>query len=477
MVMLERAKATLIISEKPMRNIFFLQTIVVFLFAGSAVAEEPASSVVLYDFEAKDALAGWENLVLEQSKEQEPAVKLEQAAEHATSGKQSLKLTFAGGNWPTVTTTKMDDAWLHFQTFHADVFAPRACLVGFTIFQEKSQRGEGWDPLISRWTKTAILRKGENHIAAALPQPNDYAIHAKWGKVVRFEIFMYSPHEGESIYIDKISLSSEKLPPPIEKSFTVAGTDIRLSGKSSADAVIALGKQFKEKWTPPASQNVAQIEEQMRAKISELKKTHPQAVLAIFRDGEKGYAGWKDAYFNSHGPDGNYVDRARNGGKSTTYEVFMRHRSPVMQVDLSSIPVGANILAARLVVVRSTPAPSDRDPEKEPTMWVVEPCNRPWDEYEVNAFEFAKDKFWKAVGGMAWDSDADFEPVFLAHGPSQGKDSSWDFSEAVRYWTSGKHPNHGFMLHGDSHDYMKIYSREAEKIQDRPAVMVIYEGK
>jgi hypothetical protein len=468
-----------------MRNIFSLPTIVLLLLVGTAVAEEPASTI-LYDFEAKDALAAWENLVLEQSKEQEPAVKLEQVAEYATSGKQSLKLTFSGGNWPTVTTTKVDDAWLRYQTFHADVFAARPCLVGFTVFQEKSERGEGWEPLISRWTKTALLQKGANHITAALPQPNDYAIHAKWGKVVRFEIFMYAPHAGESIYIDKISLSSEKLPPSVETTFTVAGTDIRLTGKSSADAVIALGKQFKDKWKPSQSQSVAQFEEQMRAKFAELKKTHPRAVLAILRDGEKGfdptdpnrvYAGWKDAYFNSHGPDGNYLDRARNGGKSTTYEVFMRHRSPVMRVDLSSIPAGASILAARLVVVRSTPAPSDRDPEKEPTMWAVEPCNRPWEEYEVNAFEFAKGKFWKAVGGMEWQQDADFEPVFLAHGPSQGKDSSWDFIHAVRYWTDGKHENQGFMLHGDSHDYMKIHSREAEKIEDRPAVIVIYEPK
>ena len=58
-------------------------------------------------------------------------------------------------------------------------------------------------------------------------------------------------------------------------------------------------------------------------------------------------------------------------------------------------------------------------------MWAVEPCNRPWDEYEVNAFEFAKDKFWQTVGGMEWQKEADFEPVFLAHGPSQGKDSWW----------------------------------------------------
>ena len=110
-------------------------------------------------------------------------------------------------------------------------------------------------------------------------------------------------------------------------------------------------------------------------------------------------------------------------------------------------------------------------------MWAVEPCNRPWEEYEVNAFEFAKDKFWRTVGGMEWQKEADFEPVFLAHGPGQGTDSSWDSIHAVRYWTDGKHPNHGFMLHGDSHDYMKIHSREAETIENRPAVMVIYEGK
>src|SRR6185503_7481998 len=136
-----------------MRNIFSLQTIALLLFAGVAAAEESASAI-LYDFEAKDSLEGWENLVLPQSKEREPAVKMEQVSDHATSGKQCLKLTFAGGNWPTVTTTKVDDAWLRYQTFHADVFAARPCLVGFTVFQEKSERGEGWEPLISRWTKT-----------------------------------------------------------------------------------------------------------------------------------------------------------------------------------------------------------------------------------------------------------------------------------------------------------------------------------
>ena len=47
-------------------------------------------------------------------------------------------------------------------------------------------------------------------------------------------------------------------------------------------------------------------------------------------------------------------------------------------------------------------------------MWVVEPCNRPWVEQEVNAFQYAKGKFWKQVGGFNWGDDPDFLPMFLA---------------------------------------------------------------
>jgi hypothetical protein len=62
-------------------------------------------------------------------------------------------------------------------------------------------------------------------------------------------------------------------------------------------------------------------------------------------------------------------------------------------------------------------------------------------------------------------------------GPGQPQVNSWDFAEAVRFWTSGKHANHGFMLHGDSKDYMIAHTREATIIKDRPAVLVIYEPK
>ena len=43
--------------------------------------------------------------------------------------------------------------------------------------------------------------------------------------------------------------------------------------------------------------------------------------------------------------------------------------------------------------------------------------------------------------------------------------------------TSGDHPNHGFMLHGDSRDYMIGHGREAKDLKNRPAVLVIYEPK
>jgi hypothetical protein len=446
-------------------------------------ADPPPREKLLFDFEAPADLDAWSNLSLPGGKE--PAVRIERSAAHATSGKHSLKLTFAGGTWPTVTTTNVLADWAPYQTFRADVTVERPCVIGFTALQEKSARGGGWEELVSRWTKTAFLRPGKNTVVASVPQPNDYSIHPKWGKVVRFEIFLYRPRAGETVHVDNVRLTAEKAPARPLTKFTLAGTDWSFTGPDSARAVIALGKKLKGRWSPPTPRTVEQVEADFRERYAELKKKHPRAALAVLRDGEKGYdptspgkvyAGWKDAYWNSHGPDGNFVDRAANRGKSASHEVFMRHRSPLMRVDLSSIPPGSNILAAQLVIVRANPKVlDDHNPQKKATMWVVEPCNRPWEEYEVNAFEYARGRFWKEVGGMHWGDDPDFRPTFLAHGPGQGKVNTWDFTEAVRYWTSGKQPNHGFMLHGDSHDYMIAHAREAKARADRPAVLVVYE--
>ena len=56
-----------------------------------------------------------------------------------------------------------------------------------------------------------------------------------------------------------------------------------------------------------------------------MKKRYPKAVLTTLPDGEKGYdpahpekvyGGWKDAYWNSHGPDTAFAERVRNQGRN-----------------------------------------------------------------------------------------------------------------------------------------------------------------
>jgi hypothetical protein len=448
-----------------------------------------SEELVLFDFEEAGDLKAWTNLELSDAKMKEPAAVIERSIDKASSGKHSLKITFAGGAWPTLTTTSVPADWNAWNTFHADVWVSRPCVVGFTVLQEQSKRGEGYEEAVSRWTRTAFLKAGKNQFSAALRPAIGNTLDPRRGKVVRFELFLYNPHAGEAIYLDNIRLSKTKDEQPAAKmAFTVAGTDWVLNGVNStgvlsAGAVMELGKKLKADWAKSEDQTVAQLEEEFAAQYAELKKKHPRAVLAVLRDGEKGYdpaqpdkvyAGWKDAYFSSHGPDGLFRARAENRSQGETQEIFMRHRSPLMRVDLSSMPAGSQILAARLIVVR---AREERDPRKNPTMWVVEPCNRPWEEREVNAFQYARDKFWKEVGGFHWGDDPDFLPVFLAYGPGRGKVNWWDFTQAVRFWTSGDHPNHGFMLHGDSQDYMTGYTRKAKDVKNRPAVLVIYEPK
>jgi len=454
--------------------------------ASAEEAKPPPEETLLFDFEEQADLKAWSNLELPDARRKEPAAKIEHSTENATRGKHSLKITFAGGRWPTITTTQVPGDWMPYWTFRADVTASRHCVVGFTVLQEKSQRGGGWDPTVSRWTKTEFLKPGRNTVTGTLHDPNQYSINTKLGKVVRFEIFMYSPHEGESIYVDNIRLSTAKdVQPKAITKFPVLGTDLVVSGEISG--VRELGQKLKPRWKKPEKNKLEQVEAEFRTLYDELKKKHPGAVLAVLRDGEKGYdpvhpdrvyAGWKDAYWSSHGPDGMTVERSTNTGRESGHEVFMRHRSPLMRVDLSSIPKGSEILAARLIIVRAYDRPVKEHHPDQPNMWVVEPCNRPWEEYEVNAYEYAKDRFWKAIGGWHYGDDPDFLPVYLAHGPSQGKVNTWDFTHAVRFWTDGKHANHGFMLHGDAGDWFpRAHSRETKEIKDRPAVLVIYDPR
>jgi hypothetical protein len=106
------------------------------------VAAAPGEKVV-YDFEDPSGIKTWSNVVLPGARDKEPPVTIEQSTDHATAGRHSLKLTFSGGLWPTVATEAVSQDWLAYKTFKADVTVSRSCVVGFTLLQERSQRGDG----------------------------------------------------------------------------------------------------------------------------------------------------------------------------------------------------------------------------------------------------------------------------------------------------------------------------------------------
>ena len=201
-----------------MHRRFLLSPLLILLALVLAEAAPPAAPAVkekvLFNFENPDDLKTWSNLELPDAREKEPVpVKLQLSDEHAASGKyRSLKLTFGRGTGRPSPQRRCWTTGPFYQTFRADVTVDRPCVIGFTALQEKSSRGGDWDASVSRWTKTALLRKGINHVAGIVPGPNDYSINAKWGKVVRFEIFLYRPHDGESVFVDNIRLTTEKLP-------------------------------------------------------------------------------------------------------------------------------------------------------------------------------------------------------------------------------------------------------------------------
>jgi hypothetical protein len=301
--------------------------------------------------------------------------------------------------------------------------------------------------------------------------------------------------------VDNIRLSTERVWPKLT-TFKVLGTNLSVSG------VEELGAKLNGDWKKPEPGSADELEAEFRAKLDELKKAHPAAVLAIFREGQAGFeaknpakafSGWADTHVNAHSPDGPNEGRTQVSGGYDRIEAFMRHRSALMRIDLSSILAGSEILAARLVIqgegtgsfsgppekvpVPVPPGdthrfPEDGKTEPVPNMWAAEACNRPWVEGEANGYEYAKGKYWRQTGGMDWDGETcDFLPLFVAHGPSQGPTSWWDFTEAVRFWTAGSHPNHGFMLHGTGSPYMHMFTKEHKDPKLRPALYVIYEPK
>jgi len=450
---------------------------------------------VLFDFESAADAKEWTPRTMPEYADPGPAPTVSISKEHATSGKHSLKLTYTGGIWPMIGTDHLivPGTWGEYETLKLEVTADRPALVAFRGLQEKSKLdGTDWDSIMSRWNQVAYLKAGLNHIQVPIRGTWD-PMNDNLGNVKTIMILLHSPASGQTIYVDNVRLSADKMPAATTKfRVRVPGTDPQVSGIAEL--------YNKAPNVAPASEpkTAPQLEAEFRAQYAELKKTHPQALLAIFRQGAPGfdpgrpnlaYTGWKNCYLNSHGPFGPNPALLETSGEREPIEVFMRHRSQLHEVDLSSIPTGSRILAARFVLSLVDLRYDMKEwTINRPNMWVAEPCNRPWVEKEVNGYEYAKGKYWQRPGGVYYGEDADFLPIYLAHGPANGKLQPdpkqstavwWDFTEGVRFWTDGKHANHGFMFHGGGGEpplYMVAHTTRAAEVELRPVLMVVYEG-
>jgi len=471
-----------------------------------AGAEEKA----LFDFNDNTSLKAWTQYLPDNAKvpgHKEPPVKIEFAKVPQESDRSCLKLTFAGGKLPAVATRSPVEDWTPYKTFKAEVTAARQCVAAFRVVGLDDERHQGW-------VKIALLNKGRNLVIDQAPAfAQQFGPPIKKGAATQFEILMYSPHDGESIWVHDIRVTTD-VPqtatpyhgdhvrmgdvvrpwtgnavrpfPKVEK-IRVLGLDVPVAN------VADFGKQMTAQWIPPQDKSVEQVEADFQAIFQRLKKDHPRAVAAILRDGQQGYdpvapektyAGWSCTGTTAHGPNAAQLEIVKNANNLSTSEqmaMSLRGRPPLLRCDLSSIPRGSKVLAARLLVVRSTPLPKDWDNRRP--YFVAEFCNRAWKEAELNMFEYAKDHFWQELLGMSWHGDdPDFLPMIIAHGPSQQTTSVWDFTEAVKWWTEGKQPNHGFTLcnavYGlPIHDPLVVYTNRAKDVRHRPAMMVIYEPK
>src|SRR5262249_24047747 len=149
--------------------------------------------------------ASWSTL--DQAKE--PKAQMSIADQHASSGRRSLRVVFAGGRWPTVKTSAVPEDWTAWKTFAADVTVSRDCMIGFQVIQEMSRREGSWEGCISRWARTEFLKAGRNQVRASLEDPsaNGYGINpSRFGKVTALELFLYHPRAGETLFVDNVRL-------------------------------------------------------------------------------------------------------------------------------------------------------------------------------------------------------------------------------------------------------------------------------
>jgi len=122
---------------------------------------------VLFDFVDEVTVKDWAPVKLPDVEKHQPAPRVEivprpKAKDDAGPAGKSLKITYDGGDWPVVGTTKLpvQGNWKQFQTLKADLTVDRPSVAHFRICQGKADE----KPQQPRWEKTMMLLPGRNEV-------------------------------------------------------------------------------------------------------------------------------------------------------------------------------------------------------------------------------------------------------------------------------------------------------------------------
>jgi hypothetical protein len=162
-------------------------------FGGALWAQDEAkpATTMLFDFENEDDVK-----FCEAKADTETAA----STEHATSGKQSLKVTMkAGADYPGLYVEKFPTKdWSGNAALKFDVFADEAVTLGMTLKDPNSKNYE------TRFNNDKIsLNKGANTVTITLGDVGD-KIDLK--KIKSMSLFCPKPEKDVTIYVDNMRL-------------------------------------------------------------------------------------------------------------------------------------------------------------------------------------------------------------------------------------------------------------------------------
>jgi hypothetical protein len=153
-----------------------------------AQAKEAKESKMLFDFEDAGEAASWEAATAETSV----------VAEHATSGKNALKVVLKAGEYPGINTAKVPNDWSGYKELQFDVFADQ----DFTLFCRIDD--ENSKDYASRYNNDGIeITKGKNSVTLGL---GDVGAAIDLKKVKLLILFGSGVQQDTTFYLDNVRL-------------------------------------------------------------------------------------------------------------------------------------------------------------------------------------------------------------------------------------------------------------------------------